>query len=157
MDNYELTHHGIKGMRWGKRKAIESVSGSNSQSQRKESFKKGAKVAGGIAVGVAVAAGTIALASALNKKGSTPVSNLASSPSTSAGRDFLDLSFGAASRATSSSSGSGLNLGTSSRSSSSSSYPSMSRGGPSMSTLNDIINGGPHVTYDSKTGRYGTS
>lgn len=150
----ELIHVGVKGMKWGRRKAVKTVS----TSSRSSNFKRNLKIAGGVTAGVAVAAGSIALVSTLNKKGSTPVSNLASHASTSTGRDWLDLSFGSSS-STSRPSSSGLNLGTPSRSSSSSSSspsrPSTPRG-PSLDILSDIMNNGPHVSYDPRTGRYGT-
>lgn len=149
----ELIHAGVKGMKWGRRKAVDSVS----TSTRGDKFKRGLKIAGGVTAGVAVAAGSIALVSTLNKKGSTPVSNLASHASTTTGKDWLDLSFGS-SAGTSRPSSSGLNLGTPSRSSSTSSAPrpSASRG-PSIDLLSDIMNNGPHVSFNPQTGRYGTS
>lgn len=151
----DLMHVGVKGMKWGRRKAVDSVS----TSTRGSNIKRNLKIAGGITAGVAVAAGSIALVSTLNKKGSTPVSNLASHASTSTGKDWLDLSFGSSST-TSRPSSAGLNLGTPSRSSSSSSSsssrPSTPRG-PSLDVLSDIMNGGPHVTFNPQTGRYGTS
>lgn len=151
----DLMHAGVKGMKWGRRKAVSTVSKSPQSSQKNELLKRRAKIAGGVALGAAVAIGSIALMSTLNKKGGMTVSSVASSPSTSAGRDFLDLSFGATSRATPSSGGPSLNLGNPSRSSSPSGYPSTGGSrGPSVSALNDILKNTPNIRFDSSTGQY---
>lgn len=131
-----LEHAGVKGMRWGKRKAE-----SSSDSKPKMSREKKLAIAGGVAAVAAIGVG-IAVQS-LNKNKSTPVSNLASSASTSVGRNLLDL---------------GYSDPFSSKPSSSSSNSFSSSGlrstGPSLSVLSDIMNGGPHATWDSSSGKY---
>lgn len=71
-----LTHFGVKGMRWGRRKTSSSGSEGESSSSNKDKIKTAAKVS----AGVAVAAGAGFVLYSLNKSGSTKVSSLPSNP-----------------------------------------------------------------------------
>lgn len=167
--NDELEHAGVKGMKWGRRKAKDLTSRSSSGSAKGNSnLKRNLKIAGGVTAGVALAVGAAYLAKGLNDKGSTSVSNIASSPATAAGKSFMDTAFGStAPRPSAPRAPSGLNLpprGTTTTPSAprpaaprpaTQTAPSGSAGrGPSLSALNDILGNTPQVRYDPKTGRY---
>lgn len=167
--NDELEHAGVKGMKWGRRKAVDLSSRSGSNAPKGNSnLKRNLKIAGGVTAGVALAVGAAYLAKGLNDKGGTSVSNLASNPATAAGKSFMDTAFGStAARPSAPSAPSGLNLpprGTTTTPSAprpsaprptTQTSPSGTAGrGPSLDVLSDILGSTPQVRYDPKTGRY---
>lgn len=164
-----LSHAGVKGMKWGRRKAPEAADPSTHGTAKTSNFKRNIKIVGGVAAGVAVIAGSAYAVNALNKRGNTSASDAASSPTAAAGKNLLDLAFSAGSNAAKSAAtgaavnaatnaannaaNNSLNLGTPSRNSSS---PSGFTGGPSLGSLNNILANTPSVTLDPKTGMYKT-
>lgn len=141
-----LLHAGVKGMKWGRRKKVDP----SNNVERTSNTRRNIKIIGGVAAGVAMAAGAAYAVNTLNKKGKVSISSVATSSATSAGKNLLDLTLNNASTPRPSA---GLNLGTPSRSST----PGGFTGGPSLSSLNNILSNTPQVSFDSKTGMYRTS
>ena len=67
MNNQELTHHGVVGMKWGKRKAKNPTS-SNSNKTGKEKTKKKIITGKRVALGLLAGIGTASVASVIRKK-----------------------------------------------------------------------------------------
>lgn len=141
-----FAHAGVKGMKWGRRKKVDP----SDNVERKSNTGRNIKIIGGVVAGVAVAAGAAYAVNALNKRGNVSVSSVASSPATAAGRNLLDLTLNP--RPATSAPSAGLNIGTPSRSGS----PGGLSGGPSLSSLNNILANTPRVSFDSSTGQYRT-
>lgn len=163
-----LAHVGVKGMKWGKRKARDkSSSNQNGSKSPRQPMSRKKKVAIGVGVGVA-AVGTAAVLYSLNKNMKLPVSSLRNNPSTTAGREIFTSSV-ASSAPTG---GSGLSLGSASRFAGKSvpapkaklpvtpriNTPELDRQlkkyGPSLSALDNIMKNAPSIVFDSATGQY---
>ena len=100
-----LAHYGIKGMKWGRRKAIETAGPRTrrppltpeQQAKRKAALKKAAVIAGS----VVVVAGAAAVAVVIARNSRMPVSQIANAAQTNVGRDLLTLTRSSASSAVS--------------------------------------------------------
>lgn len=141
-----LIHAGVKGMKWGRRKKVDP----SDNVERKSNLGRNIKIIGGVTAGVAVAAGAAYAVNALNKRGNSPMSSVATSAATSAGRNLLDRTLNG--NSTSPSSSPSLNINTSSRPTSSPGRASA----PSLDVLSNIINTSSQISFDSSTGRYRT-
>jgi len=81
LEEDDLAHFGVKGMRWGVRKA--DTSGGTQQKSGMSTKKK-------VLIGTAVVAGVAATAAILARSGSVSVPTVRSSAQTSAGRKFIE-------------------------------------------------------------------
>lgn len=166
-----LAHIGVKGMKWGKRKARDDSGGSNQgEKPKRQPMSRNKKIAIGVGVGLVAAVGTAVVLKSMNKNMKLPISALRNNPSTSAGREIFTASV----PKVPTSSGTGLSLGSATRfagksvpaptgrtaSSVGRAASSVSRSsassGPSLSSLNNIINSAPKIVFDSATGQYVT-
>lgn len=73
LDDDLLMHFGVKGMRWGKRKAFDSSGSGTSSGPAKPKMSTGKKVA----IGIGVLAGAAAVATLSSKAGRTKISEMA--------------------------------------------------------------------------------
>jgi hypothetical protein len=73
-----IEHFGIKGMKWGQRKATPSTSSGSSTTEPKKKIVTGKRVA----VGLAVAAGTLYVGAILARRGSTRIPRIPTTPHT---------------------------------------------------------------------------
>lgn len=174
-----LAHYGVAGMKWGRRRARQDDSSGSSKAPKaaKAPMSRNKKIAIGVGIGAVALIGAGIAAKSLNKNMDLPISSLISSAKTAKGKAAAErivvprpptiqarpkpaarpggasLDLGRPAAAQRPSSGSGLNLGSPSRSTS----PSFSGAtSPSLGDLNNLINGGPKIVYDPKTGQYKT-
>lgn len=172
-----LVHYGIPGMKWGKR----SSSSSKNISGDKPKMSKQKKIAIAVGVGAVVAVGAAVALSAMNKNMDLPIGSLVKHKSTDKGSKAFqahekrmasvmdglrleaesplktrkDLDKYRTESRDKLLKEAGLTLAPRSAPHNSP-RPSMPSGAPSLNTLSSIINGGPKVTFNSKTGRYDT-
>lgn len=188
-----LEHFGVRGMKWGKRRAHSDdnkssggSSGGGSDKTPRPKMSKEKKIAIAVGVGAVVAIGAAVALSAMNKNMDIPIGSLVKHASTSAGQNLVDRArnvtkpkhgfseaqMKAVSRteisAPKAPSGLVLNARKATQNSSTSlnlnragSSANTNRGmsssvGPDLSTLSSLINGGPQVMYNPKTGAYET-
>ena len=176
-----LAHYGVPGMKWGKRRARQDVSsGSSRQGTKapKAPMSRNKKIAIGVGIGAIALIGAGVAAKSMNKNMDLPISSIMKSAKAVRGKAAVDkivvprpptigvkppssaprtggasLNLGRPAAAQRPSTSPGLNLGSPARSTS----PSFGGAtGPSLGDLNSIINGGPRVEYDPKTGQYKT-
>lgn len=173
-----LAHHGVKGMRWGKRKpptAGESNGSSGAKAPRAP-MSRNKKIAIGVGIGAVAAIGAAVALKSMNKNMDLPMSQIVASAKAAKGKAAAaavlvpkpsapkppapkapardnGLTLRPAGSSPKPRTSSGLNLGAPARGTSPSFGGSTS---PSLGDLNSIINGGPKITYDPKTGQYVT-
>ena len=174
-----LAHYGVPGMKWGRRNARKDDSSGSSRPTKapKTPMSREKKIAIAVGIGAIAAIGAGVAMKSLNKNMDLPVASLASSalaargkvaaekitvprpptigvkPSSSPRPGGTSLNLGRPAAAQRPSSNSGLNLGAPSRNTSPSYNGATS---PSLGDLNNLINGGPKIVYDPKTGQYTT-
>jgi hypothetical protein len=204
-----LAHFGVRGMKWGKRRAkSESESSSNGNGgavtqQPKPKMSRNKKIAIAVGVGAVLAIGAAVTVSSMNKNMDVPIDSLFKNKSTSKGQSFVEAARKATApnykfdpktkdksfvdtipnmaKAKSSPANDGLTLSprgstNSSKATTDANNPNilgnrLNRAGlspsdlnsglrtpsaPSLTTLSNLINGGPQVTFNSKTGLYET-
>lgn len=171
-----LAHYGVPGMKWGKRNAESRERVANekkSSKEKKPGMSREKKVAIALGIGAVAAIGAAVAVKSMNKNLDLPISSMLNSPAVSIGQSMVEnrmsqpspsltLRPPAPKRPSASldlgrPAGAGRPTPAPTRPTAPRSNPGpTSLGSTSLGDLSSIINGGPQVTWDSKTGQYVT-